>query len=272
LTNLNAVTENPIKPNAGIDPRAVVADGAELAGNVEVGPFSIIEDGVKIGPNTRIGPHVVIRQNTHIGADNRIYQFCSIGEDPQYAGYDEEPTFLKIGDRNVIREYCTLNRGTPVGGGVTRIGSDNFLMAYVHIAHDCTLGNHAIFANCASLAGHVEVGDYAIMGGFTLVHQYCRVGAHSITGIGAVCLKDVPPFIVAAGNTASPFGINVKGLRRRGFSDENVQSIKSAYKLIYRSGLDIQSVVTRLEERLEECVEIQSFIDFLSTSKRGIIR
>ena len=157
-------------------------------------------------------------------------------------------------------------------GGGRRVGSDNLIMAYVHIAHDCVLGSKTVFANCASLAGHVEVGDHAIMGGFTLVHQFCRVGAHSITGIGAVCLKDVPPFIVAAGNTASPFGINVKGLRRRGFGDDKIQALKAAYKLIYRSGLDIQSVVVRLEEMLDECSEVQSFIDFLTTSKRGIIR
>ena len=258
--------------STNIDPRAVVESGAELAEGVEVGPFSIIEDGVQIGRDTVIGPHVVIRKNTTIGAENHIYQFCSIGEDPQYAGLRDAPTRLEIGDRNVIREYCTLNRGTPVGGGVTRVGDDNFLMAYVHIAHDCVLGNRVVFANCASLAGHVEVGDFVILGGFTLVHQHCRVGAHTITGIGSVCLKDVPPFIVAAGNTASPFGINVKGLRRRGFTSEQIQSLKWAYRQIFRSGLDIRAVVRHLEERLDECAEIQMFIDFLTSSKRGIIR
>jgi UDP-N-acetylglucosamine acyltransferase len=255
-----------------IDPRAVVDPGAELGEGVEIGPFSIVEKGVRIGARTRIGPHVMIRSNTTIGADNRIYQFSSIGEDPQYAGFRDEETFLEIGDRNVIREYCTFNRGTPLGGGVTRVGSDNFLMAYVHIAHDCTLGDHVVFANCASLAGHVEVGDFVIMGGFTLVHQFCRVGAHSITGIGTVCLKDVPPFVVAAGNTASPFGINVKGLRRRNFSSEQIQALKWAYRQIFRSGLDIRSVISHLEGKLDECAEIQLFIDFLTTSRRGIIR
>lgn len=255
-----------------IHPQALVDDGAEIAEGVEIGAFSIIEKDVRIGPNTWIGPHVVVRSHTTIGADNRIYQFSSIGEDPQYAGFGEEVTHLVIGDRNVIREYCTLNRGTSVGHGVTRIGNDNFLMAYVHIAHDCTLGDHLIFANCASLAGHVEVGDYVIMGGFTLVHQFCRVGAHSITGIGSVCLKDVPPFVVAAGNTASPFGINVKGLKRRGFSGDQIQALKWAYRQIFRSGLDIRAVVSRLEERLDECADIQLFIDFLTSSKRGIIR
>lgn len=255
-----------------IHPQAVVEEGAELADGVEIGPFSIVESGVRIGANTRIGPHVVIRSNTSIGEDNRIYQFCSIGEDPQFAGFGDEQTYLTIGDRNVIREYCTLNRGTAVGSGETRLGNDNFLMAYVHVAHDCVLGNHLIFANCASLAGHVEVGDYVIMGGFTLVHQFCRVGAHSITGIGSVCLKDVPPFVVAAGNTASPFGINVKGLRRRNFTADQIQALKWAYRQIFRSGLDLRTVVGRLEERLDDCAEIQLFIDFLGSSRRGIIR
>lgn len=255
-----------------IDPRAVVDPGAEIGEGVSIGPFSIVEAGVVIGPNTCIGPHVVIRRNTSIGADNRIFQFSSIGEEPQYAGFRDDDTRLQIGDRNIIREYCTLNRGTPVGGGVTRIGSDNFLMAYVHVAHDCVLGNHLVFANCASLAGHVEVGDHVIMGGFTLVHQFCRVGAHSITGIGTVCLKDVPPFVVAAGNTASPFGINVKGLKRRNFTTEQIQALKWAYRQIFRSGLDVRAVVSRLEEKLDECAEIQLFIDFLNSSRRGIIR
>jgi UDP-N-acetylglucosamine acyltransferase len=259
---------NPVS----IHPQALVDPGAELDDGVEIGPFTIVEKGVRIGANTRIGSHVVIRGNTTIGADNRIYQFSSIGEEPQFAGFRDENTFLEIGDRNVIREYCTLNRGTPVGQGITRVGDDNFLMAYVHIAHDCVLGNNLIFANCASLAGHVEVGDFVIMGGFTLVHQFCRVGAHSITGIGSVCLKDVPPFVVAAGNTASPFGINVKGLRRRNYSSEQIQALKWAYRQIFRSGLDLRAVVARLEEKLDECAEIQLFIDFLTTSKRGIIR
>lgn len=255
-----------------IDKNAIVHPNAEIEEGVSIGAFSVVEQGVKIGSNTKIESHVIIRENTTIGADNHIYQFCSIGEGPQYVGLEGDPTSLVIGDRNVVREYCTLNSGTPVGGGVTQIGSDNFLMAYVHIAHDCLLGNHTIFANCASLAGHVEVGDHVIMGGFTLVHQFCRVGAHSITGIGSVCLKDVPPFIVAAGNTASPFGINVKGLRRRGFSSDQIQLLKWAYRQIFRSGLDVSVVVKRLEERLDECVQIQLFIDFLKSSKRGIIR
>lgn len=255
-----------------IDPQAIVSQDAEIAEGVEIGAFSIIEKGVRIGRNTRIGPHVVIRENTRIGEENQIYQFCSIGEVAQFNGLGNEATWLEIGDRNIFREYCTINRGTPVGGGTTRIGSDNFLMAYVHIAHDCQLGDHTIFANCASLAGHVEVGDHVIMGGFTLVHQFCRVGAHSITGIGSVCLKDVPPYIVAAGNTASPFGINVKGLRRRNFDGDQIQMLKWAYRQVFRSGLDTTAVINRLEDRVDECADIQVFIDFLKSSRRGIIR
>lgn len=255
-----------------IDERAIIDPAAELGEEVSVGPFSIVEKGVRIGARTRIGPHVVIRENTTIGEHNEIHQSCSIGGDPQYLEAGDKPTHLEIGDRNVIREYCTLNRGSPAGAGVTRIGSDNYLMAYVHVAHDCRMGNHVVFANCASLAGHVEVGDHVIMGGFTLVHQFCRVGAHSITGIGTVCLKDVPPFIVAAGNTASPFGINVKGLKRRGFDGERIQVLKWAYRQIFRSGLDISVVINRLEERVDECADLRLFIDFLKSSRRGIIR
>ena len=223
-----------------IHPSAVVESGASLADDVSVGAFSVIGGGVSVGAGTWIGPHVVITGNTRIGADNKIFQFSSIGEQPQHVGYRGEPTGVDIGDRNIIREYCTINRGTEIGGGVTRIGDDNFLMAYVHIAHDCQLGSNSIFANCASLAGHVEVGDYAVLGGFTLVHQFCRVGAHCITGIGSVCLQDVPPYVVAAGNRARPHGINVKGLRRRSFTETEILELKRAYKTVYRSGLSLK--------------------------------
>jgi UDP-N-acetylglucosamine acyltransferase len=255
-----------------IDPRADVHPSASIGDGVRIGPFSIVEEDVTIGPGTVIGPHVVIRGRTRIGAGNHIYQFCSIGEDPQFAGYAGQPTWLQIGDRNVIREYCTLNRGSPVGDGTTRVGDDNFLMAYVHVAHDCQLGDCTIFANCASLAGHVQVGDYAILGGFTLIHQFCRVGAHSITGIGTVCLKDVPPFVVAAGNTATPYGINVKGLRRRGFDDEVITALRRAYRQIYRSGLDLKSVIDQLESDDGAPAEVHALAGFLKTSKRGVIR
>jgi len=257
---------------AQIHQSAMVDPSAELGDGVIVGPFSIIEQDVVVGNHTWVGPHVIIRSHTTIGAENRIFQFCSIGEEPQYQGYGGEPTRLQIGDRNTIREYCTLNRGTAGGLGVTTIGNDNFIMAYVHIAHDCTLGNHVIFANGASLAGHVDVGDYAIMGGFSLVHQYCNVGAHCITGIGAVCFQDIPPYIIAAGNTATPFGINVKGLRRRYYSEESIDLLKQAYRLLYRSNLDFKTAIARIEKLNGDNPQVAIFCEFLRRSERGIIR
>lgn len=255
-----------------IHPSAVVDPGAELGDDVEVGAFSIIEKDVVIGAHARIGPHVVIRNHTTIGTHSRIFQFCSIGEEPQHQDYRGEPTRLHIGARNIIREYCTLNRGTAGGLGVTRLGDDNFIMAYAHIAHDCTLGNHIIFANGASLAGHVEVGDHAILGGFSLVHQFCNVGAHCITGIGAVCFQDVPPYIIAAGNSAAPFGINIKGLRRRNYSETTIGLLKKAYRLLYRSNLDFKAAIAAIEKLDGGNPEIALFCDFLRRSQRGVIR
>ena len=257
---------------AEVHPSAIVDPGAELGEDVEVGPFSIIERDVVIGDKTWIGPHVVIRNHTTIGRENRIYQYSSIGEAPQYRGYQGEPTRLIIGHRNIIREYCTLNRGTAGHLEETRIGDDNFIMAYVHIAHDCTLGNNIIFANGASLAGHVDIGDYAIMGGFSLVHQFCKVGAHCITGIGAICFQDVPPFIVAAGNSAQPYGINVKGLNRRDFSEETITLLKRAYRLLYRSNLDLKTAITEIERLAPDNPAIATFSNFLRHSERGVIR
>ena len=255
-----------------IDQRAIVDPGARLGTNVSVGPFSIIERDVTIGDDSWIGPHVVVKAGTRIGRSNRIFQFCSIGDAPQHLGYQGEPTVLEIGDHNIVREYCTINRGTESGGGTTRIGHHNFLMAYVHVAHDCQLGSHTIFANCASLAGHVAVGDYAIMGGFTLVHQFCRVGAHCITGIGSVCLQDVPPFVVAAGNRAVPHGINVKGLRRRDFTEDDICELKRAYKTIYRSGLSLQDALTELQSENWSSPAVAELASFMHGSQRGIIR
>lgn len=255
-----------------IDPRAIVEPGARIAPDVSVGPFSIVGADVEIGEGTTIASHVVITGHTRIGRNNRIQQFCSIGEAPQHSGYRGEPTRLEIGDDNVIREFCTLNRGTPVGRGVTTIGNRNFLMAYVHVAHDCEIGDNTIFANCASIAGHVQVGDYAVLGGFTLVHQFCRVGAHCITGIGAVCLQDVPPYVVAAGNTAAPHGINVKGLRRRGFSDEAIAELRRAYRLVYRSRLPLNVALDTLVADTERTPEVAAFAEFLGSSQRGVIR
>lgn len=255
-----------------IDQRAIIESGAQIGDNVSVGPFSIVSAGASIGDGTWIGPHVVISGRTRIGRDNRIYQFTSLGEAPQHLGYGGEDTVVEIGDRNTVREYTTINRGTAEGGGVTRIGNDNFLMAYVHIAHDCAIGSHTIFANCASLAGHVTVGDHAILGGFTLVHQFCRIGAHSITGIGCVCLQDVPPFMVAAGNRAQPHGINVKGLRRREFTEQDILALKRAYRVLYRSELSLKEARDRMQRECAGHPAVGELIEFIGSSERGIIR
>ncbi len=255
-----------------IHPTAIVDERANIGRNVTIGAFSIIEENVTIGDGTWVGPHVVIRSFTTIGEDNRIFQFSSIGEAPQHQGYGGEPTRLEIGDRNTIREYCTINRGTAGGLGVTRIGDDNFIMAYAHIAHDCVLGNFIIFANGASLAGHVYIGDHAILGGFSLVHQFCRIGQHCITGIGCVCLQDVPPYIVAAGNPATPFGINKKGLRRRRFTEETIELLTTAYRVVYRRNLNLQSAIDELCALDGDNADVAIFRKFICQSERGIIR
>ena len=256
-----------------ISDRAVIDPGAHLEEDVEIGPFCVIEGDVAIGRGTRIGSHVVIRSGTEIGRNNRIYSFASIGEDPQFAGYAGEPTRLEIGDANVIREYATLNRGSTSdrGTGVTRIGNNNFLMAYSHIAHDSTLGDHIIFANGASLAGHVEVGDFAILGGFTLVHQFCRVGPHSLTGIGTVCLQDVAPYLIVAGSPAKTYGINVRGLRRRDFGDEVIAELREIYKQKFR-GKTVSTNITPAEPGQSLSPESVQLLEFLSQSQRGVIR
>lgn len=255
-----------------IDPHAVVQADATLGENVSIGAFSIIGPDVTLGEATWVGPHVVITGRTTIGRNNKIYQFCSVGDAPQHLGYKGEDTELVIGDGNIFRESCTINRGSAAGRGVTTIGDDNFIMAYVHIAHDCNVGSHTIFANCASLAGHVEVGDYAVLGGFSLVHQFCRIGAHSITGIGTVCLKDVPPYIVAAGNTAEPHGVNIKGLQRRNFSPTVTAQLQRAYRTVYRSDLTLRAAIEQLEQNPDNVSEVRHLIDFLKCSERSIIR
>jgi len=256
----------------GIHPSAIIDRRAEIGEDAVIGAFSIIEGGAVIGARARIGPHVVIRARSVIGEDTRIHQFCSIGEEPQHQDYAGEPTGLEIGARNIIRESCSVHRGTAGGRGRTRIGDDNFLMAYAHIAHDCVLGDHIVFANGASLAGHVEVGDHAILGGFSLVHQFCSIGAHCITGIGAVCFKDVPPFITAAGNSAKPFGLNARGLRRRGFGGDAIGLLKKAYHLLYRSNLTLQNAIAAIEALQPGQPQLALLCDFLRASKRGIIR
>lgn len=255
-----------------IHERAIVEEGAQIGEDVHIGPYSVVGPEVKIRDRVWIGPHVVINGDTTIGSDTKIYQFCSVGEAPQHLGYKDEKTRLVIGRRNIVREYCTLNRGTLPGGGVTHIGDDNFLMAYVHIAHDCQIGSRTIFANCASLAGHVSVGDYAVLGGFSLIHQFCRIGEHCITAIGSVCFQDVPPYVVAAGNRASPHGVNTKGIRRRDFTDEEISELKHAYKTLYRCGLTLQGAVSALRQNTWRGRYVPRLVDFVTTSERGIIR
>jgi UDP-N-acetylglucosamine acyltransferase len=255
-----------------IHPTAIVQPGARLADDVEIGPYTIIGPHVEIGPGCRIGPHAVITGHTRIGSNNRIFQFTSLGEVPQDKKYQDEPTRLEIGNNNTIREFCTFNVGTAQDAGVTRLGNDNWIMAYVHLAHDCQIGNHTIFANNAQLAGHVHIGDYAILGGFTEVHQFCHIGTHSITALGSVILLDVPPYIMASGNSAHPYGINAEGLKRRGFAPATITSLKRAYKTLYKSGLTLDLAKQELARQVAECPEIQPLLDFLSGSTRGIIR
>ena len=256
-----------IHPHALIDPKA------ELDSDVEVGYYSIIGADVQIAAGTWIGPHVVIKGPTRIGRDNKIYQFASLGEDPQDKKYrGERQTRLEIGDRNEIREYCTMNRGTVQGGGVTRIGDDNWIMAYFHIAHDCQVGSQTIFANGASLAGHVRIEDYVILGGFTLVHQFCAMGAHSFSGASTLILKDVPPFVTVWGNRAEAYGINKEGLKRRGFSSDTIRALHQAYKIIYKQNLTTEQAIENLKELSDKYPEVRQMVTFLQQSKRGIVR
>ena len=255
-----------------IDSRAVIHPKAELASNVEVGPFAVIGPDVVIGEDSWIAPHVVINGPTRIGRQNKIFQFASVGEIPQDKKYSGEPTLLEIGDSNVIREFCTINRGTAQGGGSTRIGSDNWIMAYVHIAHDCHIGDHTIFANNASLAGHVTIEDHVILGGFSQVHQFCSLGAHCFTAFGSGIAKDVPPYVMVSGHPAEPHGINVEGLRRRGFSAETLTRLRRAYKTLYRANLTLKDAIAQLKEQIQECPEIGLIVDFLEKSTRGIVR
>jgi UDP-N-acetylglucosamine acyltransferase len=256
-----------------IDSRAIIDDRARIGSNVEIGPYSVIGPDVEIDDGNRIAAHVVIRGPARIGRDNHIYQFCSIGDDPQdkkYAG--EADSRLEIGNGNTIREFCSINRGTASGGGVTRLGDDNWIMAYVHIAHDCIIGNHTVFANNATLAGHVSVEDYAILGGFTGVHQFCRIGAYSFSAIASVIVKDVPPFIMVSGNTAGPNSLNREGLRRHGFSSDSINALRKAYKTVYRDGLLLKDALDQLQPACAESEEVVRFVEFIRESSRGIVR
>jgi UDP-N-acetylglucosamine acyltransferase len=251
---------------------AIIDPKAELDSSVEVGAYSIIGAGVKVAANTRIGSHVVLKGPTSIGKNNQIFQFSSLGEAPQDKKYANEPTTLEIGDNNTIREFCTFNRGTVQDKGKTSIGNDNWIMAYVHIAHDCSIGNNTIIANNSSLAGHVDIHDYAILGGFTLIHQFCKVGAHVITAVNTVVFKDIPPYVTAAGYDAKPHGINSEGLKRRGFSADSILHIKRAYKALYRNSLTLEEAKVELAEMQKSCPEIALLTDFLNVSTRGIVR
>ena len=256
---------------------AVVDAGADIDAEVEIGPYSVIGAGVEIAAGCRIGPHTVIRGPTRIGADNRIYPFCSIGEDPQDKKYraDGESRLL-IGAGNVIREYCSINRGTAAGGGETRIGDHNWIMAYTHIAHDCVVGDRVVFANNATLAGHVRIDDYAALGGFTGVHQFCRVGAHAFAAIGTVIVKDVPPFLMVSGNPARAGALNRVGLKRHGFDALRLEAVKRAYKSVYRKGLLLKNALREIQTLADEvdaaAADLRYFHDFIADSERGIVR
>ena len=255
-----------------IDSHAIVSPRAQLAADVAVGPFSVIGPDVSIGPGTVVGPHAVIYGPTRIGAGNRIHQFASLGDAPQDKKYAGEPTRLEIGDRNVFRESCTVNRGTIHDRGVTRIGDDNLFMAYSHVAHDCVVGSNTVFANCVSLAGHVEIGDWVILGGLSAVHQHCKIGPHAFLAGGSIVTRDVPPYIMVAGNHAVPHAVNSEGLKRRGFTEEQVRAIRDAYRVVYRCDLKLSEALGRLEPVGAERPEVRLFVDFIRSSTRSIVR
>ncbi len=255
-----------------IDPRAVVSPQAQIAEDVEIGPFTVIGANVVVGPGTWIGPHVVINGPTRIGAGNKVFQFASLGDAPQDKKYNGEPTRLEIGDRNVFRESVTVNRGTTHDQGVTRIGNDNLLMAYSHVAHDCQLGDQIVMANCATLGGHVEVGDWVTMGGLSAVHQFTKVGAYCFIAHNAAVTRDVPPYVMAVGRPATPHSVNAVGLQRRGFSPAQILNIRRAYRVLYRSGLKLEAAMEELEKAAETQVEIRPFVDFIKRSERSIVR
>lgn len=255
-----------------IHPTAIVSPRARIAENVEIGPYSVIGDDVEIGAGTVVRGHVVINGPTVIGRDNRIFQFASVGEDPQDKKYAGEPTRLTIGDRNTIREFCTLSRGTAQDSGETVLGDDNWLMAYVHIAHDCHVGSNVIMANNATLAGHVHVGDWVIMAGFSGAHQFCRIGAHAFLGMYSGIARDVPAYTMIAGSPGVPRGINSEGLKRRGFDAGQIRNIKEAYRLVYRKGVKLEDAISRIEAEVSAKPELALFLDSLHASKRGLLR
>jgi UDP-N-acetylglucosamine acyltransferase len=255
-----------------IDPRAIVDPGAEIAEGVEVGPFAVIGAGVSIGEGSWIGSHAVIKGPTTLGRETRVFQFASIGDAPQDRKYAGEPTRLEAGDRNVFREFCSINRGTVGGRGVTTIGNDCLFMAYSHVAHDCAVGSHCIMSNCTALAGHVELGDWVILSGYAGIHQFCKIGAHSFLANNAAVTRDVPPYLLVAGSPAEPKGVNGEGLKRRGFDAAAVANIKNAYRILYRSGLKLAEATEQLRALVPAQPELAPFVDFLAASERSIIR
>jgi UDP-N-acetylglucosamine acyltransferase len=255
-----------------IDARAVISPQADIDASVEIGAFSIIGPHVVIGAGTWVGPHVVINGPTRIGADNKIFQFASLGDAPQDKKYQGEPTRLEIGDRNVVREFVTVNRGTVHGDGVTRIGDDNLLMAYVHVAHDCRVGNQVVLSNVATLGGHVEIGDFAILGGLSAVHQFTKVGAYCFIANNAAVTRDVPPYVMAVGQPAEPHSVNAVGMQRRGFSEAQIRNVRRAYRVLYRSGLKLQAALAELDRAALTQEEIRPFVDFIRRSSRSIVR
>ena len=259
-----------IHPSAIVDPRA------ELDDSVEIGAYSIVGPHVTIAAGTVVGPHVVIEGHTSIGRDNKFFQFSSIGAAPQDKKWAGEPTRLEVGDRNTIREFCTFNTGTVQDQGVTRLGNDNWISAYVHLAHDCQVGNNTIFSNNAQLAGHVQIGDWVILSGYANVHQFCQIGAHAFVGMTTSLTQDVPPFVLVSGNPASPHGVNIEGLKRRGFSRTQIDAVRSAYKTIYRSGLTLEEAKAALAEEeaaaQEAAPQIRALREFLAGATRGIVR
>ncbi|WP_158903252.1 acyl-ACP--UDP-N-acetylglucosamine O-acyltransferase [Burkholderia sp. L27(2015)] len=267
---------NGITTQAKIHPTALIAPGAELDSSVEIGPYAVIGEHVRMGPGTKVGSHSVVEGHTTLGEDNRIGHFASIGGDPQDMKYQGEPTRLEIGNRNTIREFTTIHVGTAQDTGVTHIGDDNWIMAYVHIAHDCHIGNHTIFSSNAQIAGHVSVGDWAILGGMCGVHQFVRIGAHSMLGGASALVQDLPPFVIAAGDKAEPHGVNVEGLRRRGFSADAIAVLRAAYRHLYKSGLSLDDAKVQLRALAQQGGDgdehVSALVNFIDTAKRGIIR
>ncbi len=255
-----------------IDPRAAVAADAELADDVEVGPFAVIGPGVKIGAGTRVAAHACIQGPAVIGARNRIFQFASIGSDPQDKSYDGQATRLEIGDDNVFRECCTINRGTVKDQGVTRIGDRNLFMAYTHVAHDCVIGSHVVLANVATLGGHVQIGDWVIMGGLSAAHQFCRIGAHAFIANNTAVTRDVPPYVLATGQPATPHSINAEGLKRRGFSDAQIRTLRNAFRTLYRSELKLADAVESLSAQVAQAPEVAALVEFIGAPGRSLIR